>query len=110
MEDRWKTAKPAEELKKKEQILKKAQVSQAESDLMRELLKIGECAVAQSETEDPWKNEDQQKKVSVAIGRDPLYKPQHSSAAIKDFEESQTIQDSDSQNLSEELDKLFELN
>ena len=107
-EDDQQKRKERKELKKKEQTLKKAQVSQAESDLMRELLKIGECAVAESETEDPRQKVKHVQKISV--NSDSLYRPRHSSAAIKDFEESQTIEDSDSQNLSEELDKLFELN
>merc|ERR1712058_163792 len=91
--------------KKKEQGLKKAQVTQAESDLMKELLKIGENAVFDSA-----QPSSQQKSAShevVTIDDTEVSEPIKNVDAMQDFEESQTIDDS--QILSEDLDKLFEL-
>merc|ERR1712029_582135 len=90
--------------KKKDQGLKKAQVSQAESDLMKELLKIGESALFDSAQP----SSASQEMVTTIDDTDGQHHESNQNvAAIKDFEESQTIDDS--QNLSEELDKLFEL-
>ena len=90
--------------KKKDQVLKKAQVSQAESDLMKELLKIGESALFDSAQP----STNNQEVVTTIDDTDVQHQESNQNvAAIKDFEESQTIDDS--QNLSEELDKLFEL-
>lgn len=92
--------KEEKEQKKKDSILKKAQVSKSEVDLMKELLKIGEMAVAESKSKPLEKKEDVTEKKSKV-----------SNKTIQEFEEFQTLDDScpSSQNLSEELDSLFEL-
>ena len=89
--------KERKEQKKREQVVKKAAVSQEESDLMKELLKLGETAVADSQSSQENNSEPDPGSASCS----------KSVAAIQHFEESQTIDGS--QNLSEELDKLFEL-
>ena len=96
--------KERKEEKKKETVVKKAQVSKAENDLMRELLELGETAVAAA-TEP---GSQDQGKAEFSSGKT---ESRHSSThvtAIRDFEECQTIPDN-SQNLSDELDQLFEL-
>ena len=91
------------EQKKKDIILKKAQVSKSEVDLMKELLKIGEMAVAEAKSK-PLENELDGTEKTTNISTD--------ASAIQEFEEFQTLGDSCSaeQNLSQELDSLFELN
>ena len=109
--------KEKREQRKKEQVLKKAQVSQKEVDLMTELLKIGDSAVAEAEVLQPSAPSTSSTQV-VEAASSKLEAPASSSftssnlaASIRDFEESQTIGSSgDTQNLSEELDTLFELN
>ena len=109
--------KERREQKKKEQVLKKAQVSQKEVDLMTELLKIGDSAVAEAEVLQP-SAPSTSSAPGVEAASSKLEAPASSSftssnlaASIRDFEESQTIGSSgDAQNLSEELDTLFELN
>merc|ERR1712131_428484 len=99
-----KEQKKEQRQKMKDQVLKKAQVSQAESDLMKELLKIGESALFDSAQP----STNNQEVVTTIDDTDVQHQESNQNvAAIKDFEESQTIDDS--QNLSEELDKLFEL-
>ena len=96
--------KERKEEKKKETVVKKAQVSKAENDLMRELLELGETAVAAA-TEP---GSQDQTKAEFSSGKN---ENRHSSThvtAIRDFEECQTIPDN-LQNLSDELDQLFEL-
>merc|ERR1712130_220396 len=92
--------KEEKEQKKKENIVKKAQVSKTEIDLMRELLKIGENAVAEAKSK-PSEDKDSVKETT----------PRVSNKTIEESEEFQTLDDScpSSQNLSEELDSLFEL-
>ena len=114
--------KEKREQKKKEQVLKKAQVSQKEVDLMTELLKIGDSAVAEAEVLQPSAPSTSASTSSAQVVEAASSKlevaPASSSftssnlaASIRDFEESQTIGSSgDTQNLSEELDTLFELN
>ena len=90
--------KEEKELKKKE-IIKKAQVSKNEQDLISELLKIGDSAVAES------------LKTTAAPAAAPV-KPVptvHSVAAIAQFEECEALGEYGHPNLSEELDRLFEL-
>ena len=109
--------KERREQRKKEQVLKKAQVSQKEVDLMTELLKIGDSAVAEAEVLQP-SAPSTSSAPGVEAASSKLEAPASSSftssnlaASIRDFEESQTIGSSgDTQNLSEELDTLFELN
>ena len=109
--------KERREQKKKEQVLKKAQVSQKEVDLMTELLKIGDSAVAEAEVLQPSAPstssapgvEAASSKLEAAASSS--FTSSNLAASIRDFEESQTIGTSgDAQNLSEELDTLFELN
>jgi len=90
--------KEEKEQKKRDNIVKKAQVSKTEIDLMKELLKIGEMAVAEAKS----KPLERIKSVQEKTPTDNL---------IEEFEEIQTLDDScpSSQNLSEELDSLFEL-
>jgi len=90
--------KEEKEQKKRDNIVKKAQVSKTEIDLMKELLKIGETAVAEAKS----KPLERIKSVQEKTPTDNL---------IEEFEEIQTLDDScpSSQNLSEELDSLFEL-
>ena len=111
--------KERREQKKKEQVLKKAQVSQKEVDLMTELLKIGDSAVAEAEVLQPSAPSSTSSAPGVEAASSKLEAAAASSsftssnlaASIRDFEESQTIGSSgDAQNLSEELDTLFELN
>ena len=111
--------KERREQKKKEQVLKKAQVSQKEVDLMTELLKIGDSAVAEAEVLQPSAPSTSTSSTQVVeAASSKLEAPASTSftssnlaASIRDFEESQTIGSSgDAQNLSEELDTLFELN
>ena len=111
--------KEKREQRKKEQVLKKAQVSQKEVDLMTELLKIGDSAVAEAEVLQPSAPSTSCTQVVVEAASSKLEAAAASSsftssnlaASIRDFEESQTIGSSgDTQNLSEELDTLFELN
>merc|ERR1712233_302203 len=85
--------KEEKEQKKKENIVKKAQVSKTEIDLMRELLKIGEKAVAEAKSK-PSEDKDSVKETT----------PRVSNKTIEEFEEFQTLDDScpSSQNLSEE--------
>ena len=97
------------EQKKREQTLKKAQVSRQEADLMKELLMIGVTAVEESTPSSPSQLPSTSKVIqtqSIEVTRTKS----HDAEAIKHFEESQTIDDDPQQNLSEELDKLFELN
>ena len=110
--------KERREQKKKEQVLKKAQVSQKEVDLMTELLKIGDSAVAEAEVLQPSAPstssapgvEAASSKLEAAAASSS-FTSSNLAASIRDFEESQTIGSSgDAQNLSEELDTLFELN
>ena len=107
--------KEKREQKKKEQVLKKAQVSQKEVDLMTELLKIGDSAVAEAEVLQPSApststSSAASSKLEVAPASSS-FTSSNLAASIRDFEESQTIGSSgDAQNLSEELDTLFELN
>ena len=107
--------KEKREQKKKEQVLKKAQVSQKEVDLMTELLKIGDSAVAEAEVLQPSApststSSASSSKLEVAPASSS-FTSSNLAASIRDFEESQTIGSSgDTQNLSEELDTLFELN
>ena len=110
--------KERREQKKKEQVLKKAQVSQKEVDLMTELLKIGDSAVAEAEVLQPSAPstssapgvEAASSKLEAAAASSS-FTSSNLAASIRDFEESQTIGSSgDTQNLSEELDTLFELN
>ena len=112
--------KEKREQKKKEQVLKKAQVSQKEVDLMTELLKIGDSAVAEAEVLQPSIPststssapgvEAASSKLEAAAASSS-FTSSNLAASIRDFEESQTIGSSgDTQNLSEELDTLFELN
>ena len=111
--------KEKREQRKKEQVLKKAQVSQKEVDLMTELLKIGDSAVAEAEVLQPSAPststssapgvEAASSKLEAAASSS--FTSSNLAASIRDFEESQTIGSSgDAQNLSEELDTLFELN
>jgi len=81
--------------KKKQIVVKKAQVSKTEADLMKELLKIAETAVAEAKKQENVKSD--------------LTKI--SESTLRDFEQSKTLEDSNdaSNNLSEELDSLFEL-
>ena len=110
--------KERREQKKKEQVLKKAQVSQKEVDLMTELLKIGDSAVAEAEVLQPSAPSTSSTQVLVEAASSKLeaaasstFTSSNLAASIRDFEESQTIGSSgDAQNLSEELDTLFELN
>lgn len=92
--------KEEKEQKKKDSIIKKAQVSKSEVDLMKELLKIGETAVAEAKSNPLEKKDNVKEKTSKVSNKN-----------IQEFEEFQTIDDScpSSQNLSEELDSLFEL-
>ena len=83
------------EEKKKEIIVKKAQVSKLQVELMNELLKIGETAVAQSKSKLMEKKYTGDKKPATTA-----------TFAVNDFEENQTL---NGQSLSEELDTLFEL-
>ena len=110
--------KERREQKKKEQVLKKAQVSQKEVDLMTELLKIGDSAVAEAEVLQPSAPstssapgvEAASSKLEAAAASSS-FTSSNLAASIRDFEESRTIGSSgDAQNLSEELDTLFELN
>ena len=112
--------KERREQRKKEQVLKKAQVSQKEVDLMTELLKIGDSAVAEAEVLQPSAPststssapgvEAASSKLEAAAASSS-FTSSNLAASIRDFEESQTIGSSgDTQNLSEELDTLFELN
>ena len=111
--------KERREQRKKDQVLKKAQVSQKEVDLMTELLKIGDSAVAEAEVLQPSAPststssapgvEAASSKLEAAASSS--FTSSNLAASIRDFEESQTIGSSgDTQNLSEELDTLFELN
>ena len=109
--------KERREQKKKEQVLKKAQVSQKEVDLMTELLKIGDSAVAEAEVLQPSApSTSSAPGVEAASSKleataSSSFTSSNLAASIRDFEESQTIGSSgDAQNLSEELDTLFELN
>ena len=54
-------------MKKKEIIVKKAQVSKLEVELMNELLKIGETAVAQSKSKQMEKKYPSAGKLSTAV-------------------------------------------
>ena len=95
------------EQKKREQVLKKAQVSRQEADLMKELLMIGVSAVEESAPSYPTPLPapgDHPPSTEVSRARS------NGAEVIKNFEESQTIDNDPQQNLSEELDKLFELN
>jgi len=91
--------KEEREQKRKDSIIKKAQVTKTEVDLMKELLKIGEMAVAEAKSKPIENKGNVQEKTKV------------SKKTIQEFEEFQTLDDScpSSQNLSEELDSLFEL-
>ena len=113
--------KERREQRKKEQVLKKAQVSQKEVDLMTELLKIGDSAVAEAEVLQPSAPSTSTSSTQVlveaasskleAAAASSSFTSSNLAASIRDFEESQTIGSSgDTQNLSEELDTLFELN
>ena len=107
--------KERREQKKKEQVLKKAQVSQKEVDLMTELLKIGDSAVAEAEVLQPSAPSTSSAQAASskleAAAASSSFTSSNLAASIRDFEESQTIGSSgDTQNLSEELDTLFELN
>ena len=113
--------KERREQRKKEQVLKKAQVSQKEVDLMTELLKIGDSAVAEAEVLQPSAPSTSTSSAPVlveaasskleAAAASSSFTSSNLAASIRDFEESQTIGSSgDTQNLSEELDTLFELN
>ena len=95
------------EQKKREQVLKKAQVSRQEADLMKELLMIGVSAVEESAPSYPSPlpaSGDHPQPPEVSRARS------NGAEVIKNFEETQTIDNDPQQNLSEELDKLFELN
>ena len=92
------------EPKKKDLVVKKAQVSKVENDLMRELLELGETAVAAASV--PCSQDET--KIQFSSGKIENRLSSTHVTAIRDFEECQTIPE-DSQNLSDELDHLFEL-
>merc|ERR1711874_249587 len=75
--------KEEKEQKKRENIIKKAQVTKTEHDLMKELLKIGEMAVAEA------KSKPLEKKGKVEETKQNV-----SNSAIQEFVEYQTLDDS----------------
>ena len=96
--------KERKEQKKKDIVVKKAQVSKVENDLMRELLELGETAVAAASVP----SSQNETKIQFSSGKIENGLSSTHVTAIRDFEECQTIPE-DSQNLSDELDQLFEL-
>ena len=87
---------------------------------MTELLKIGDSAVAEAEVLQPSAPSTSTSSTPVVVeaasskleaAASSSFTSSNLAASIRDFEESQTIGSSgDAQNLSEELDTLFELN
>ena len=86
-----------EKKKKPEKVVKKAQVSKAEVDLMNELLTLGDTAVAEASDCSSQSQANVQVQGSSSGGH---------VTAITQFEECQTFS-GEPQNLSEELDQLF---
>ena len=102
--------RPRREQRRREQVLKKAQVTRQEADLMRELMIVGQSAL--EKTESPSTSQlPSTNNVSHEAGDEigQLSSEVSDAEAIRNFEESQTINEDSQQNLSEELDKLFEL-
>ena len=98
------------EQRRREQVLKKAQVTRQEADLMRELMIVGQSALEKTESPSTSQLPSTNNVSHEAVDEiDQLSSEVSDAEAIRNFEESQTINEDSQQNLSEELDKLFEL-
>merc|ERR1719186_2329059 len=100
-----KKIKKEKKRKSKELVIKKAQVTKAEGDLMKELLNFAETAVADALT--PIENKVAPVEVATKSSVDAI-----DASSVFDFEEFQILGDSftaDSK-ISEDLESLFELN
>merc|ERR1712096_255458 len=100
-----KKIKKEKKRKNKELVIKKAQVTKAEGDLMKELLNFAETAVADALT--PIENKVAPVEVTTKSSVDTI-----NASSVFDFEEFQMLSDSltADRNISEDLESLFDLN